>query len=178
MVGLRFCTIVWTGRNCYHRYMRRFLQFVGTIVFFCAWPAFFVYYKVGRGRTRVVLVHEDKVLVMRQWVSPGKWHLPGGGIHKGESMEGGAARELFEETHLKLDPRQLQHIGKAKYRKYGLTFDYHVFATKVGSGSVRAQRIEVSELAWLRPGELRASNAAPDTLHALKLALEKTALLQ
>ena len=158
--------------------MRRFLQFVGTIVFFCAWPAFFVYYKVGHGRTRVVLVHEDKVLVMKQWISSGKWGLPGGGIHRGESMEGGAARELYEETRLKLDPRQLKHVGRATYRKYGHTFDYHVFVTRVGSTSVRAQRIEVSELAWLRPGELRANNATTDTLHALKMALEKTALLQ
>lgn len=147
-------------------------------MFFCAWVAFFVYLRVGQGRTRVVVVHEDKVLVMKQWISSGKWSLPGGGIHKGESMAGGAVRELYEETRLKLDPRQLTHIGRGTYRKYGHRFEYHVFATSVGSAFVRAQRIEVSELAWVRPGELRASNASPDTLHALKLALEKTALLQ
>lgn len=158
--------------------MRRFLQLVGTIVFFCAWPAFFVYYKVGHGRTRVVLLYEDKILVMKQWISAGKWGLPGGGLHRGESMEGGAARELYEETCLKLDPRQMRHIGKANYRRYGLAFEYHVFVTRVGSDTVRAQRIEVSELAWVRPGELRTANASPDTLQALKMVLEKTALLQ
>jgi 8-oxo-dGTP pyrophosphatase MutT (NUDIX family) len=87
-------------------------------------------------------------------------------------------RELFEETRLKLDPRQLTHVGRATYRKFGHTYDYQVFVTRVGSDFVRAQRIEVSELAWVRPGELRAGNASPDTLNALKMVLEKTALLQ
>lgn len=158
--------------------MRRFFQFVGSVVFFCAWPAFYVYLKRGHNRTRVVLLHEDKVLVMKQWLSPGKWGLPGGGLHKGEAPAEGAVRELFEETALRLDPRQLLLVGTATHRQYGLSFEYHVFAAKVGSTKVRAQRIEVSELAWLRPGELWPANASPDTLHSLQLALEKTALLQ
>jgi 8-oxo-dGTP pyrophosphatase MutT (NUDIX family) len=158
--------------------MRKVLQFVGTVVFFGAWPVFWIYFRVGHGRTRVVLIHEDKVLVMKQWIGPGKWGLPGGGLHKGESMAGGAARELLEETSLQLDPRQLQHVGRATYRKYGHTFDYQVFVAKVGSSSVRAQRIEVSELEWLRPGELRSHNSSPDTLEALRMVQQKTTLLQ
>lgn len=158
--------------------MRKFLQFIGTIVFFCAWPAFYVYLRVGPGRTRVVLMHEDKVLVMKQWISPGKWGLPGGGLHHGESIAGGAAREVLEETHLQLDPRQLQYVGHAPYRKYGLAYEYHVFVTRIGSNFVRAQTLEISELKWVRPGELRAWNAAPDTLRALQMVQEKTTLLQ
>ncbi|HEY5806129.1 MAG TPA: NUDIX hydrolase [Candidatus Saccharimonadales bacterium] len=158
--------------------MRRFLQFIGTVVFFCAWPAFWVYFKVGHGRTRVVLLHDGKVLVMKQWISAGKWGLPGGGLHKGEPAAEGAARELYEETHLRLDPRQLQPVGGAMYYKYGLSFEYHVFVARVGSNSVRAQRIEVSELEWVRPGELHTKNASPDTLQALQMVRDKTALLQ
>lgn len=158
--------------------MRKFLQFIGAIVFFCAWAAFWIYFRMGRDRTRVVLLHDDKVLVMKQWISPGKWSLPGGGTHKGESMAGGAARELFEETSLQLDPRQLKHVGRATYRKFGHKFDFQVFVARVASDAVRAQRIEVSELAWVRPGELRASSASPDTLKALEIALGKRALLK
>jgi len=158
--------------------MRQFLQFVGTIVFFCSWPVFWVYFRVGHGRTRVVLIHEGKVLVMKQWVSPGAWGLPGGGLRKDEAVDDGAVRELYEETHLKLDPRQLLSIGTAMYRKYGLSFEYQVFAAKVGSSKVRAQRIEVSELVWAYPEELTTYNAAPDTLHALQMVREKSALLQ
>ncbi len=157
--------------------MRQFLQFIGTIAFFCAWPVFWVYFRIGRDRTRVVLLHEDKVLVMKQWIGPAKWQLPGGGLKKGESMAGGAARELYEETSLRLDPRQLQHIGRATYNRFGHKYDYHVFVARVGSSFVRAQRIEVSELEWLRLGELRAGNSRSDTLHALEMAQQKTTLL-
>lgn len=125
-----------------------------------------------------MILHDEKVLAMKQWISPGKWGLPGGGLHRGESIAGGAAREVYEETKLRLDPRQLQHVGRATYRKYGLSFDYQVFVTKVGSSQVRAQCIEVSELEWLRPGQLRAKNAAPDTLRALQMVQESTTLLQ
>lgn len=158
--------------------MRRALQYIGTVLYFCAWPAFWVYYRCGYGRTRVVVMRDDKVLVMKQWISAGKWGLPGGGLHRGESMAGGAARELREETSLQLDPRQLQPVGKATYRAHGLSFEFYVFATKVGSDGVRAQRIEVSELAWLRPGELRANNAAPDTLQAIQMVQDSGVLLQ
>jgi len=137
-----------------------------------------VYYRVGHGRTRVVVVHDDKVLVMKQWISPGKWQLAGGGLHKGESLAGGAARELLEETGLRLDPRQLQRVGRGTHRQYGLAFDYHVFVTRVGSSSVRAQRLEIAELRWARPGELRPGNASPDTLRALQMVQQKTTLLQ
>lgn len=123
-------------------------------------------------------MHDDKVLVMKQWISPGKWSLPGGGLHRGESMAGGAARELYEETRLQLDPRQLQPVGKAMYRTHGLSFEFYVFAARVASNSVRAQRIEVSELEWLRPGELRSRNAGPDTLAALEMVQESRVLLQ
>jgi 8-oxo-dGTP pyrophosphatase MutT (NUDIX family) len=158
--------------------MRSLLQFIGTIVFFSAWPAFWVYFKLDRGRTRVVLINDDKVLVMKQWISPGKWNLPGGGIQAGESAVEGAVRELYEETSLKLDPRQLQSVGRATYRQYGLSFGYHVFWAKVATSNVRAQRIEVSDLEWRCPGDLTLKNASPDTLHSLEMVSSRAALLK
>lgn len=158
--------------------MRRFLQLIGTIVFFCAWPAFWIYFRVGHGRTRVVVFYEGKVLVMKQWISSGKWGFPGGGLHKDEAAEDGAARELYEETHLRLDPRQLLPIGKAVYSKYGHSFEYQIFVAKVGSNKVRAQRVEVSELIWAYPEELTYENAAPDAIETLRMVREKGALLQ
>jgi 8-oxo-dGTP pyrophosphatase MutT (NUDIX family) len=158
--------------------MRRFLQFVGTVVFFCAWPAFWIYFKRGYGRTRVIMVHEGKVLVMKQWISAGKWSFPGGGLHRGEDRADGAAREVKEETSLQLDARQLQQVGTGAFRSYGLSFDFYVFVTGVGSTNVRAQRIEVSELTWVYPEELTSDNAGPDTLLALQIARDTGSLLQ
>lgn len=158
--------------------MRRFLQFIGTMVFFCAWPAFWVYYKRGHGRTRIVLVRGDKVLVMRQWIGPGRWQLPGGGLHKGEDVLEGASRELGEETGIQLDAGKLRRAGRATYRTYGLTYEYDVLAAGLDPPEVRIQRIEISEATWLRPEELTAQNSAPDTLAAIRLVRKNTSLLQ
>ena len=146
--------------------MRRVLQFIGTIAFFCAWPAYQIYLRRGP-RTRVILIHEDKILVLKNWVSDGKWSLPGGGVHKGEPVIEGAVRELKEETSLALDPRQLQRIGDATYRAYGLSFEFRVFEAVVKSNSVRAQRIEVAEMEWLAPSALNRHNSADDLLKAV-----------
>jgi ADP-ribose pyrophosphatase YjhB (NUDIX family) len=147
-------------------------------VFYCAWPAYWVYFKFGHGRTRVVLLHEGKILVMKQWISAGKWTLPGGGLHKDETAVDGAARELKEETSLELDPRQLQSVGKGVYRRHGLSYEFYVFEATVGSNNVRAQRVEVSELVWVYPDELTAQNASQDTLLSLEIVRENGVLLQ
>lgn len=46
---------------------------------------------------RVVALHEGGVFLVRHTYVSG-WHLPGGGVHAGETTEAAARRELFEET--------------------------------------------------------------------------------
>ena len=57
--------------------------------------------------TLVAVAYE--VLLCRRAVAPaaGCWALPGGFLECGESLEQAAARETFEETGVRLDPRQL-----------------------------------------------------------------------
>lgn len=147
-------------------------------MFFCAWPAFWVYYRLVPERTRVVLVYGGKILVVKQWIGDGRWSLPGGGLHKGEDAAEGAVRETAEETGIGLRPDRLWPLGKAVGRQRGQKFEYHMFAAAVSSPKVRAQWYEVAELAWLLPEDLNKSNAAPDTLHALRVVRQKTSLVQ
>lgn len=129
-------------------------------------------------RTRIILMHEGRVLALKNWISDGKWSLPGGGLHKGEPIVAGALRELQEETGLMLDGRQLRHVGRARYKAYGLRFDFHIFIARVGSDAVERQRIEIAEMEWLTESDLRADGPAPDALLALRIARESGALLQ
>ena len=50
---------------------------------------------------------EGKVLLLKRGMTapsfPGKWDLPGGHIHNGESKEKGLAREIVEETGLTIN---------------------------------------------------------------------------
>jgi 8-oxo-dGTP diphosphatase len=49
-----------------------------------------------------VIVHEDKVVLVKRKYEPlaGQWSLPGGRLELGETLEGGLAREMLEETGL------------------------------------------------------------------------------
>ncbi|MFI6760618.1 NUDIX hydrolase [Micromonospora sp. NPDC050417] len=65
-----------------------------------------------RQAARVLLLDaEDRVLLFHGWdpARPGHryWFSPGGGLDPGESSVSGAARELAEETGLRLAPEQL-----------------------------------------------------------------------
>jgi len=46
---------------------------------------------------RAILIDGDKVLLVKHSYIPG-WHFPGGGVDKGETIEEGMRREVFEET--------------------------------------------------------------------------------
>jgi 8-oxo-dGTP pyrophosphatase MutT (NUDIX family) len=65
-----------------------------------------------RNAARVVLVADGRVLLQHGF-DPGRpeagtwWLTPGGGLNDGESVEEGAAREVLEETGLRLSPVQL-----------------------------------------------------------------------
>ncbi|GGK89761.1 NUDIX hydrolase [Mangrovihabitans endophyticus] len=67
---------------------------------------------LDRRAARVLLIDAaDRVLLLRgsDPARPGLrwWFTPGGGLEAGEGSPAGAARELFEETGLRVDPAEL-----------------------------------------------------------------------
>jgi ADP-ribose pyrophosphatase YjhB (NUDIX family) len=56
-----------------------------------------------------LMVRNGKVLLLKM-KQTGKYHLPGGGIAAGERLEAGLARELYEETGVKVEIRRLAHF--------------------------------------------------------------------
>ncbi|MEO9255658.1 MAG: NUDIX domain-containing protein, partial [Tepidiformaceae bacterium] len=55
-----------------------------------------VYHPITLG-VRVILTSDGKVLLVRHTYRPG-WFLPGGGVHRRESLERAARREVREEA--------------------------------------------------------------------------------
>ena len=54
-----------------------------------------------------ILDEQGKVLLLKRGMTapsfPGKWDLPGGHIHKGESKQDGLSREILEETGITIE---------------------------------------------------------------------------
>jgi 8-oxo-dGTP pyrophosphatase MutT (NUDIX family) len=147
----------------------KLLQLAGRLAYWCGWPAFWVYFRFDHGRTRVIVRQGDQILLVKQWIGDGRWQLPGGGLHKGESPVVGAVRELREETGITLTKDELTLLGEAVYRSRGLTSTMHVFKTHVDSADVRLQHHEIAAAVWLPLSQLTARNTRSDVLTALQM---------
>jgi 8-oxo-dGTP pyrophosphatase MutT (NUDIX family) len=66
----------------------------------------------------VVLWRGDEILVMKRGMggfAGGGWFIPGGHVEEGEPPHISAAREVFEETEITIDPGSLRITGVMSY---------------------------------------------------------------
>jgi 8-oxo-dGTP pyrophosphatase MutT (NUDIX family) len=128
-----------------------------------------------RVSARILLAdHRDRVLLFRfsslDSDLPGGlwWGTPGGGVDEGESLPEAAARELFEETGLRVPVRSFDRIvgrsqGPARYEGQDQWFVNHFyFLRTVGfelddSGWEELERASIAEHRWWSVRELAAT---------------------
>ncbi|MEU5902671.1 NUDIX hydrolase [Streptomyces venezuelae] len=71
-------------------------------------------YETIRLTADAVVLTDDRhvLLIERRWAPhQGAWALPGGHVDRGETSRQAAARELHEETGLRVPPGELREIG-------------------------------------------------------------------
>jgi len=76
----------------------------------CYW---FIYRPASHGAC-VVLWHAGRVLLIENSYKS-EYTIPGGSVKKGESPAEAAARELFEETGIQVQPENLNFVGDFMY---------------------------------------------------------------
>lgn len=105
-------------------------------------------------RVRVLIINEQKeVLLVKNWLGHQSWSLPGGGIKRTETPAEAAAREVYEETGLRLAAGHLQELGTfrnedAKGRYTFTVACYIIEIAKRVPRLARRRRLEVLDLAW------------------------------
>lgn len=148
---------------------------LGVIIHWLARPAIYVYL-YGSRRTRVLVIHDGKVLLTKSWLGDGNWHLPGGGLHKNEDPKISATREVFEETNMQLAPEQLNYLyDKKVIDKNWLKFHYYAYYIELDvlPAGLRP-RSEVMLLNWIdldeAKTEIKNSSVLPEMIDAWKAA--------
>jgi 8-oxo-dGTP pyrophosphatase MutT (NUDIX family) len=137
---------------------------LGRIVYWIIWPGTWLYLRWST-RTRVIISYRGEIMVVRKWLSNGKYHLPGGGVEGDESAAHGAVRELYEETELTLHEAEVELLSTETYRSSGMSFNCHYFVYWAGSRPVTKPKFpEITEVAWLDRLDIHPDTCSPEVI--------------
>lgn len=144
------------------------------IAFWLAWPFWFVYFKLVPNRTRVLVVADSKVLVVRTWLDGESWGLPGGGVKRGEALTDGAIRELQEETGLAALASKLEFLESRKRGQYGLRYTAHYYLLRLNESHIPKRQLhEIAEVRWCSQKEVANMQFNVDARYGLDTYQDK-----
>lgn len=129
---------------------------IGVVTFWVTWPLIVIYSQITGPRTRVLIMHDQSVLVVKNWLGSGTWTLPGGGMHAHETPLSAVIREVNEELDIVLEPEAVQELGLHTSKEpLGLVSKYHLFAVQyIEKPAITLQPAEIMEAAWIPSNDL------------------------
>ncbi len=154
--------------------MKNLIQTLGTILFWITWPALFVYFKIGR-RTRLFVICDREILVVRSWYGDGNYIYPGGGLHRREDPTEGALRELYEETGLSLSSSQLTLLFEDTVSApQKISYKCVAFGVRLDKKPPNVRpRGEIAEVSWKPIAQIKGNSGAGPLLERALEAWEK-----
>lgn len=138
-----------------------------------AWHARNAWHRVARpltmGVRAIILDGDGRVLLIRHSYVPG-WHLPGGGVDKGETLAEAMRREVREEVGLTVG--EARPLGVYLRLKRGASDHVGVFVAEAWSGTPKVDRFELVDAAFF-PLDRLPEDTTPATLRRLAEFREK-----
>jgi 8-oxo-dGTP pyrophosphatase MutT (NUDIX family) len=124
-------------------------QRIGVVVYWILHPAIALYMNKDP-RTRVIIRCGHEVLLVRSWLSPSDWYLPGGGLHKHEDPTDGAIRELEEEIGITFQRQVVMHLFETRFRQGFVNYRAHVLLVELDTKpKLSLQKHEISQARWV-----------------------------
>lgn len=105
-----------------------------------------------RERVRVILFDKQgRVLLVRPVIGIRKWELPGGMPRRDETFEAAAARELREETGLKINKTAMRFVIE-----YLRPYPMYIYKAQIEVGKIRRKSFEIRDAQWFSVADLPA----------------------
>lgn len=126
--------------------------------------------RVGVG---AITIKDGKVLLVKRGIEPSKglWAIPGGTLKLGETMEECAAREILEETGIKIK------VGGCAYVFDFIEYDekreikFHFVIVDFSADYIEGKpkgADDALEARWLAPADVKKLSVAKNTIAALR----------
>jgi 8-oxo-dGTP diphosphatase len=128
-----------------------------------------------------IIFREDQVLLIKRGKEPGlgQWSIPGGVVRPGETLKEAVVREIFEETHLRVEVLALAKILERIFRDPGGRVAYHYvlvdFLCRPLSGTLQHDS-DAQDARFVPLEDLPSYEVVPVTLEVIRRAewLRKT----
>lgn len=123
-----------------------------------------------------VVLAQDKVLLIKRGAEPSKglWSIPGGAVETGERLRQACAREVLEETGLKVRVGPLVEVvqriakdGRSRVEYHYVLMDY-LCTTKMAEPTAGD---DADDARWVRLDELAELGVTPDTVQVIHMAV-------
>ena len=114
---------------------------------------------------KVILIYRNTFLIEKH---NKVWHLPGGRLHKKETLLDGVVREIKEELNITIsNPQFLQpltFINRHNEQKFALVYYYHLSTLP----EITIQQEELDAIKWITLSELETTNMYSEFKQAIK----------
>lgn len=134
----------------------------------------FILYENSKPCVGVLIIEEDKVLLVQRAIEPfkGYWDIPGGFLEAGEHPVAGAVREVREETGLLIKPVEILDIFMDVYGPEGEPTLNICYLAKIIGGEPQVGS-DVGKMYWFPIDAIPSDIAFEWEKEALELLLEK-----